>query len=356
MTELRRSRWRLTLTVWSLVLAAWAVLTISLDYEALVLIRRLVGEHGFAPILALAAVIVLPVLIDAARNLPRYRRRWLERARRLETLDRWSAAVPSTTPRVFRLAPGATLGELTWREKSIVEQGQLAIGQIEQHGALTSVRYEAPWGDVIASRPVAARGTTPRPGMRAPLLFEPGAHVGVAPTLLGLSFAVTPPTDQRTLLAPAHTAAPPSHPTPRHALRVPAFATLHPIERMSRYLSADVGELSLVGPKLTLTLGENTSSVSLDKPFRVELAVHLLAAGLAEVTVHVEPRASGAYRAGSLAGVRFKTELPQKRLGARLPTAWIDACYLQPSDFDTLWAAIVARADDAELTASVALA
>lgn len=340
-----RASWRLTFTAWSLVLAAWAAMTISLDYDALVFIRRLMGEHGRLPVMLLAAVIALPLFVDALQNLPRYRRRWLERVRHDPALSSWSATVPSSTPRLFREGDGAPL---TWRERSIVEQGQLAFGRIEHHGDLQSVRFEAPWGDTIASRPVLMSGERPREGSRAPLLFEPGAHVGVAPSLLGLRFLAQTPRDERPLLrVDARPVSPPTK------LEVPVCATLHPVERMSRYRPTNVGTLSFDGAKLTLSQGDATVTVRLDKPFRVELSASLLVGGRCELNVRIEPRATGAYRAREQAVLELKTELPQARVDRRIARAFSDASYVAPADFDALWRVVVTAAGDDELTALV---
>lgn len=344
-----RASWRLTFTAWSIVLVCWAVMTVSIDYDALVLLRRLMGEHGRAPVMLLAAVIALPLIIDAVQNLPRYRRRWLERVRHDPALSIWSSAVPTSTPRVFRETDESA--PLTWRERSIVEQGQIAFGRVEHHGELLSVRIDAAWGDTIASRPVAMRGERPRAGSRAPLLFEPGAHVGVAPSLLGLSFLAQAPADERPALQRSDAVRPTVS-----ALDVPVRATLHPVERMSRYHATDVGELSFDGAKLTLSQGGKLAVVRLDKPFRVELSAFLLLGGQCEVNVRIEPRAHSAYRAGEQDVLELKTELSQRRVDRRLACAWVDASYVAPGDFDALWRVIVAAADDAELTASVAVA
>src|SRR5690606_9041323 len=118
--------------------------TLLIDKETLLVVRRIVGEQGRLPVLILAVIVVGPLLIDAVKNASRYRWRG---ERRRDAVTSWAASPPATTPRRFRA--GAAKADLTWRERAIVEQGQLAHGTVLHHGELTSVRYAAPWGDVI---------------------------------------------------------------------------------------------------------------------------------------------------------------------------------------------------------------
>lgn len=338
-----KASWRLTFTVWSLVLVLWAVVTIVIDYDTLVVIRNLIGTRGRVPVIVLAVVVGLPMLVDVVRNASRNQRGRRKRDWN-DATSRWETSTPAMTP---RRCSDATV-DLTWRERAIVEQGQLAYGVVVHHGELTSVRYLAPWGDEIASRPVVAK-TRPREGVLAPLLFEPGAHVGVAPSVLGLAFLVPPADDLRSTLQPT------SVDVEEASFTATVAATLHPVERLSRYCTADVGEVTLSDGKLTVApLSSEPTTVRLDKPFRVELSVFLLAGARAELNMTIEPRTHSAYRAGDSVSITLKTELPQARLSRRLPQAWVDACYVQPAHFDTLWRAIVSYADDTSLTSSVA--
>jgi hypothetical protein len=345
-----KASWRLTFTVWSAVLVLWAVVTILIDYNTLLFIRKIVGEHGRAPIVVLAVVIVLPMLVDAVRNASRHRSVRRSQAWRDDPTSSWRQAVPAMTPRRFRSRDDAE-ANLTWRERAIVEQGQLAYGSVLHHGALSSVRYVASWGDEVASRPVAAAEPRPREGSRAPLLFEPGAHVGVAPTLLRLEFRVGESHDTRPALEARSTVSGPD------ALSLPLVATLHPVERMSRYVTTNVGELELADGQLTLTPASgDPTSIRLDKPFRVEASVFLLADNRAELNLLLEPRTHTAYRAGEIVPISFKSELAQERIDHRLPQAWKDVCYLEPKDFDALWSAIVSFDDDSTSTSCVSVA
>lgn len=250
-------------------------------------------------------------------------------------------------PRRFKHEGGP---ELTRRERTIVEQGQLIFGAIEHHGELTSVGATTPWGQTIASRPVVIAGARPREGERAPLLFEAGARVGVAPTLHELNYYGAEAEDRRPPLQPL---APPATPTGSMSLSV--HATLHPVHRVSGARDTEVGELVFDGDKLTLQLGDaEPSTLRLSQPFRVELSTHLLPDGRAELNVALEQRTHGAYRAGDPHPVTFKTELDQNRVDRDVPTQWCDAGYLQSEDFDRLWPLVLAQTDDAGLTAKVA--
>jgi hypothetical protein len=340
-----KSSWRLTFTVWSVVLVVWAAVTLLIDYDTLLAIRELV--RGRAPIAVLAAIIAIPVLVDATRNFTRQwaaRQRHAGRARASEVTS-WGTVVPATTPRQFR---GDARSELTWRERAIVEQGQLAYGIVHHHGELSSVRFEAPWGDVIGSRPVRAVKPRPREGSPAPLLFEPGALVGVAPTLLGLELERSEPPDLRRELEVAPLGEAPA------SLTTALLPTLHPVERMSRYRTMDVGMLELGDGRLSLAPSAGDPvTVRLDQPFRVEAKTHLLDPERAELVLRIEPRTNTAYRAGNAAPLVLKTELPQRRIDRGVPIGWCDACYVSPDDFDALWCAIVSAADDDELTRAV---
>jgi hypothetical protein len=349
----RRASWRLTFVAWSLVLLLLAIVTSTIDYDTLVLIRELAGKQGNGAIALVALVIALPVLIDAVRNAPSYRQLWKRTSVRDRLRSSWSSRASGTTPRRCRQSAGSA-SKLTWRERAIVEQGQLAYGVVEHHGHLSSVRYDAPWGEVIASRPVVVGEGRPREGSPAALLFEPGALVGVAPTLRGIDFYSADARDERVALSHSEPISN-GHPPPL-ARTMLVHATLHPVQRLSRYNSAEVGELSFDGVTLTLSQsGTEPSSVRLDKPFQVALSTFVLSGGRAELNVRIEPTASSAYRAGDRKPVQFKTELAQGRIARGLQTSWCDACYLEPRDFDALWAAIVDGADDPTLTASVSL-
>lgn len=340
----KKGSWRLTFTVWTIVLMVWGIVTLTIDYDTLVVIRDLFGRRWQGPALALGVVILGPMLVDALRNGLIHRRGL--RASPLDAAAGWTDEVPAVTPRKFR---GEI--ELTWRERAIAEQGQLAYGTVVHHGELSSVQFDTPWGDTIGSRPVAAPEPRPREGSRAPLLFEPGAHVGVAPSLLGLSFLRATTSDQRPALTPTPAGASDAE------MVAPLMATLHPVERMSRYRAVDVGELSLDKGKLTLTpCAAEPVTVLLDSPFRVELSVFLLPEGRAELNVRIEPRTHTAYRASVVTPLQLKTEIAQARVDRRVDRGWVDACYIAPQDFDELWSAIVDAADDTALTSSVATA
>ncbi len=351
-----KTSWRLTFAVWSALLVLWGVVTVLIDRDALLLIRELVGEHGRSPIVVLAAVIIVPVLADAWRNGSRSKGLWRHRSLRRSASARWQSDAPAMTPRRFRAGARQAQSPLTWREKAIVEQGQLAYGTVHHHGELTSVQYDAPWGDVIASRPVAACSSRPREGSRAPLLFEPGANVGVAPSLVGLEFLVTPMSDTRRVL-PLDTRSDDTRAHETNALSLPIMATLHPVERLSRYCAGDVGQLEFGDERLCLTpvSGEPTT-VRLDRPFRVEASVFLLADGRTELNLRIASRTHSAYRAGDSEVIELKTELPQARVDRHLPETWQDACYLGTENFDALWSVLVSASDDATLMRSVSLA
>jgi hypothetical protein len=347
----RKASWRLTFIAWGIVLVVWSVLTVALDYDLLVLINRLGGERHRLLVLALALMIALPLLVDFVRNVPRYRHLWQRRQGRDRSTTAWAEQVPSTTPRRFRSSPGSP--ELTWRERAIVEQGQLAFGDVVRHGDLLSVRFDASWGETITSLPVPAFGAPPREGERAPLLFEPKARIGVAPTLQQLEFMTSQPADKRVSLPAGQVA----HQLPSE-LTVPVYSTLHLVERSSKPNSAQVGELQLSGDRLTLALGHaEPVTVRLDQPLRVELSAYLRTDGTAELNVFVEPRASGAYRASKHTALQFKTELPQGQVDRSLPLAWADACYVASEQLAPLWRKIVEAASEHQddLSASVVL-
>jgi hypothetical protein len=346
----RRASWRLTFAAWSTLFVVWAIATFALQYDILGVVAKFAGNHGGGATAAVGLVIGLPLLVDATRNVQRGYRLWRRRALQIPAGASWSEQVPASTPRQYR---GGGIKELTRRERAIVEQGQLAYGRVEHHGELMSVSYQAPWGDAISSRPIAV-ADPPREGARAPLLLEQGARVGVAPTLLGLEFLAAEPEDRRGALQPPQIAAHPP-PTP---LSVALHASLHPVERTSGSRASQVGELSYDGTRLTLAHPAahpalEPLSLRLDRPLRVQLSTFLLPGAVAELNVCMEPQTSSAYRTGKQQPLRFKTELPQRRIGTRVERAWVDACYLAPRDFDVLWELIVASAGDAALTSSV---
>ena len=342
-----RGSWKLTFVAWSGLLLVWSIVTVALDEDNLRLLRRLGVERSDVAVLIIALVIVLPLAIDVTRNLQRTYRLWKRRAATQTQDADWRASVPAYVPRRFRHDDGP---ELTRRERAIVEQGQLIYGTVEHHGELTSVRATTEWGQEISSRPVVISGRRPREGARSPLLFETGARVGVAPELHDLLYYGSPAEDRRPPLCAQD--APTS---PAGALRVPVHATLHPVHRVSGARGTDVGELTFDGDKLTLQLGATEpSTLRLSQPFRVELSSHLLPDGRAELNLAIEQRAHGAYRAGDPHPLCFKTELDQNRISRRLPLDWADVGYLPSEDFERLWPAIVAQADDVELASKVA--
>ena len=315
-----------------MALAAWALVTATTDRSSLVMIRRVIGEHDLLAAGVVAAVIVVPVAVDAWRFLPRYGRRWLARTRGGNE-SAWAAEVPLQGPRVFR----AGKAELSWRERAIVEQGQYAVGRVVHHGDLTGVRFDAPWGDTIASRPVSHRGERPPAETPLALLYEPGAHVGVAPSLLDLAFLQPVIVDSRKPLASTTRSASPT-PTP---LTVPLVATLHPVERMARYLDAHLGDLTIDDDRITLHGADRTWAMLHDKA-SMRVSACLLPGKRAEVTIEITHQRDGAYRAHDDDPLRFKTELPQRRLSPALPLAWSDAPYISEADFNHIWPHLVA--------------
>jgi hypothetical protein len=327
---------------WSAVFVVWSVATFALDYDLLLMVRRLAGDHGG---LAVALAIGVPLLIDASRNAQRGYRLWRRRVVQRPASATWSDRVPASTPRTFR---GGAM--LTRRERAIVEQGQLAYGRVEHHGELVSVRYVAPWGQSIASHPVV--GTRrPAEGTRAPLLLEQGALVGVAPSLLDLEFLAAAPEDRRPHVS---TTSERERTIPATKLSIQVHASLHPVVRTSGSKPSEVGELSYDGGRLTLIHpAAEPLSVRLDRPLRVELSVLLLPGGMAELNASIEQQPSGAYRAAESHRIRFKTELAQLHLDRNLEQAWIDACYLSASDFESLWWLIVEAAGDDALARSL---
>jgi hypothetical protein len=344
MQRARKASWRLTFTAWSTLLAVLGILTVTLGRRSLLLIERLVGQHDGWPIAVIAALVGLPLLVDAVRNVPHYRgvvrRRVLAGA-----AQTWSAAVPAPVPRRYRVRDGA----LTRRERVLVEQGQLGFGVVHRHGEHFSVHLTAPWGAKIGSMPVRPAGSPPREGSLAPILFDAGEHTGVAPSLLGLEFFAAPAADLRTILTAS------ARRTEARNLVAPLWSTLHPLERLGHERDKAVGELTLADQRLTLAGLGDPITVRLDRPVRVELAVELRDDGNAELHVLVEPADDSAYRGPRRAALAFKTELPQRRIDRGVPQAWVDACYLAPDDFDALWPAIVAAAGDAALDTRVSL-
>ena len=336
-------------------MGVWIVLMMVLDRDALLLLYDLVGRDQTGVVVTLSLIVGFPLLIEAARNAPRYHRLWKTRALRDPAVARWTTDVPAATPRRFRVR--GRVGELTWRERAIVEQGQLAIGRIERHGALCSVRYDAPWGEAIASLPTAVDGAPPAEGTPAPLLYEPHTSMGVAPSLVGVDFFVPDAGDQRAALTAIDTEARKTARGVRGPTTLPVCATLHPVERMARHRSVEVGTLSLSEEQMTLTLGHaEPITVRLDRPFRVEVATYLRADGQAELSVSFEPRTTSAYRTGEQVPLRLKTELPQGRIDRSVPVGWMDAGYIARTDFDRLWEVVVAATGDSTLSAHVALA
>lgn len=343
-----RGSWKLTFVAWSGLLLVWSIVTVALDEHSLRWLRRLGVERSDVAVPIIALVIGLPLAVDMARNVQRTYQIWKRRAATLTPMANWKPRVPAYVPRRFKQEGGP---ELTRRERTIVEQGQLVYGAVEHHGDLTSVRATTPWGQSIASRPVVITGARPREGERAPLLFEAGARVGVAPTLHDLTYFGAEAEDRRPPLLPLDL------PTMQSdTMSWPVHATLHPVHRVSGARDTEVGELTFDGDKLTLQLGDaEPITLRLSQPFRVELSTHLLPDGRAELNIALEQRTHGAYRAGDPHPVQLKTELEQGRVDRAVPTDWSDAGYLASADFDRLWPLVLTHTDDASLTAKVAL-
>ncbi len=349
-----KTSWRLTFFVWTTVFVVWALVTALIDYNTLRWIQQLTGTERSTPVTFLALVIALPVLVDAIRNATRNRHRLTARSRSRLGEASWSTAVPAPTPRRSR----GSDEQLTWRERAIVEQGQLGYGMVQHHGDLTSVQLQSAWGDTIGSRPVSATEPRPRHGALAPLLFEPGAHVGVAPTLLGLEFVQTAAADNRT---DTHfddgeqvTATDLSSGLSAWGARL--VATLHPVERLSRYRNAEVGELRLQNDKLTLSpQNAEPVTIALTQPFRVELHAYPLDERRIELHLRVEPRGHAAYRTGEQLALCVKTELSQLQVHSRIPIGWRDACYVAQDDFTRLWRSLLTASNDETLARSLQL-
>jgi hypothetical protein len=134
--------------------------------------------------------------------------------------------------------------------------------------------------------------------------------------------------------------------------RVTLTATLHPVQRMARYLEATVGELTFDEHRITMMCGERLTTVALDKPFVVRVSAFILPHDRAEVSVAIANRRDAAYRARPEDTVHFKCELPQRRIALHLAAAWVDAPYMKAEDFDRLWRALD-RASAEDLTLSV---
>ena len=346
----RKASWKLTFGVWSSVMLVWAILTVALNHDLLLVLKRLSDDNGSHVTWAVALLIGLPVLLDAARNMPRYRRRWRARG---SGLMAWQPQVPATTPRRFE-----TEHKLTRREQAVVEQGQLAFGRVERHGAMASVRYDPPWGQPVSSMPLEVL-EPPTAGAMASLLFEPGSAVGLAPSLRALKFLRAPPEDLRLAEVPVSTAD--SLPAPSvRSTQSPrcckVLATLHPVERFHGSRDAEVGELTCNNQRLTLTMGEREPcTIRLDRPVVVTLSVHLLSDDLLELCVRLSPRRQSAYRNPERHTLCFKTELRQRQVGRAVERRWTDAVYLSPRDFTALWPAIQSAGCDHSVAALVAL-
>lgn len=329
---------------WSALLVVWAVVTAAMDYDTLVVVRRLVGERGHGAIALIAGVIALPLLIDASRNVHRIYRLVRRRSQQAGRETVWSSDVPIATPRRFRLAEARTPDQvLTRRERVVVEHGQLAMGTVQHHGELTSVRYRAPWGRELTSRPVVVDRERPREGELAPLLFEADTRMGVAPTLHGLSFRVPRVTDDREPLAPH---LPEPLPAPATSFDHAVHASLHPIERASGTRPTEVGRLTLQAERLTLSFADTEPiTVRLDRPFVASCTVHLLPGSAAEVSLSVEPKIEGAYRGAHPRPLCVKTELPQRRVDVGAEQGWRDVPNVLVDGFEELLSALVTRPD-----------
>jgi hypothetical protein len=350
MDRVRRGTWKLTFVAWSSLLVIWAVVTAAMDFDTLAVARWIARQRSDWAIAAIALLVALPLIVDAGRNVHRTYRLYKRRSRQERGGTQWSQQVPTVTPRRFR---GEGLADLTRRERMILEQGQIGTGLVTHHGELTSVRFETPWGRTIASRPVEARGERPREGAAAPLLFEPGARMGVAPSLHGLEFVSPKAEDRRESGDAIAPRAEPTRVAPA-GWEAAVHASLHPVERASGTASTEVGRLAFDGDKLTLTL-ERAEPVSLrlDRPFRVTLSCWLLPDGMAELDVALEPQTQSAYRAGDEKPLRFKTEISQARLASHLDQARHDDALIAPDDFEAIWGRIVTMSEDDRLASIV---
>lgn len=339
---------------WSALLLIWAVVTAMMDHDTLVVVRRLAGERGDGAVALIAGIIALPLLIDAARNVHRTYRLYRRRSQQDGPGATWSAEVPAATPRRFRQPQERSPDQaLTRRERVLVEHGQLAMGIVEHHGELTSVRYLAPWGRELTSRPVVVEGERPRDGELAPLLFEPDTRMGVAPTLHGLTFRVPNVTDDRAPLAPTLVEEPPA-PSPGfdHAVH----ASLHPIERASGTRSTEVGRLTLRDAELSLSFVDaEPMMLRLDRPFVATCVVHLLPGGMAELSLALEPKVEGAYRGAAPRPLSVKTELPQRRVDPGVERGWRDVPHLPLRAFEELLSELAKHPDGRPLLALVSL-
>lgn len=354
MERARRGTWKLTFVAWSALLLVWAVITAVMDHDTLVVVRRLVGERGHGAIALIAGVIALPLMIDASRNVHRIYRLYRRRSQQDGREAIWSTEVPAATPRRFRSPPATTPDrELTRRERGVVEHGQLVMGIAEHHGALTSVRYRAPWGKELTSRPVVVEGARPRQGERVALLFEADTRMGVAPTLHGLRFRVPRVTDDREPIAPFLPEVPPR---PSADFDHAVHASLHPIERASGTRATEIGRLTLEGDRLTLSFVDaEPITLRLDRPFVATCAVHLLPGSVAEVSLSLEPKLDGAYRGASARALEIKTELSQRRVDVRAEQGWRDVPHVAIGAFEAMLAALVIRSDGRELAKLVTL-
>lgn len=309
-----------------------------MDRELLRWVKRFAGERGGAVLLAVGAAVIVPLAIDVARNVRRTHRDWREGG--VDPLGGDTThEVPVPTPRRFREGDGEPL---TRREKTIVAHGQLALGEVVHHGPLTSVRYEAPWGATITSRPVEVE-PRPRDGASAVLVFEPGARVGVAPALHRVVFDAAVTKDGR----PAKVA---GREAKGGAWQAQVHATLHPVERFAHTGDTTVGELRLEASRLRMRLGDVQRELRLDRPFTVVLTCQPLPADRVELCVELTPKEGGGYRATEADAWRIKTELPQRRVAASVAVAWRDGGYLAAHDFERLWGALLAHADQPELS------
>ncbi|MEM1032560.1 MAG: hypothetical protein AAF928_02990 [Myxococcota bacterium] len=342
-----RGSWKLTFIVWSGLLLVWAFVTVALDEQSVRLLRRLGASRWEVAVALVALAIGLPLLIDARRNVLRTYRQWKRRATPVSGAE-GSDEVPAHVPRRFRGAEMAHHDDLTRRERSLVEHGQLLFGTVVHHAELTSVRATTPWGVEVWSRPVVVDGSRrPAPDTRAALVVEAGAKMGVAPALHHLRFIDGPPCDHRGPLAPQ------PKPAPCGPFEAAVHTTLHPLHRVAGAAPTEIGTIDFDGDTLTLHAGAAAPvAIRLSRPFTVKLSVQLLHHDRAELNLAVEQFSVGAYRAPRTERLQVKAELDQARLSAELPLGWCDATYLRGEDFDRVWRILAASASD-EITSLV---